>query len=115
MSRGPGRLQRRILDVLAALPPGEAARTREVAYRLGDEWQVSDEWWLRGTFERQCRRALDRLHVLGRVEKRIHPHQPVAWWSLSAATRETWAATPLAPAAQSSAVTDDAKAFGLSS
>ena len=90
MSRGPGRLQRRILDVLAQVPPDERVRTAAMAEHLADEWGKGNDLADLLTFERQVRRALDSLHATGRVEKdaRPNPYRPrsvISWWRLARA------------------------------
>lgn len=95
MSRGPGRLQRRILEVLAEVPEGGHLRTSSVVYELAEEWgkewgggEYWDEYRRTQAFARQVRRALDSLHAAGRVGKELHENPDVypahiAWWHLA--------------------------------
>ncbi|HEX3453869.1 MAG TPA: hypothetical protein VHS03_04520 [Gaiellaceae bacterium] len=97
MSRGPGRLQRAVLDVLAGTRHEQAHTAvdddieavfgphvhrpkplqQPGEYTTADVCSaLSDEWWWDETFTRQVRRALDRLHATGCIDKRLVPNLP---------------------------------------
>lgn len=105
MSRGPGRLQRAVLFVLEHDSPsgGPEWTTSDVCLCLSgvSTLPMSDPdpiavalaeqgehgWWWDEVLDRQVRRALDRLHVVGRIEKRLVPNEQykratVALWRL---------------------------------
>lgn len=72
------------------LPAGWApSRYDDVRDALAETTGEVAWWWWDDVLERQVRRALDRLHAVGRVEKRLvanrphYPHATVALWRLS--------------------------------
>src|SRR3954451_15645799 len=83
VSRGPGRLQRELLVLLADDNERDHWWFAGVR-RKPDEWTTTHlcsaynrahpEWWWDETVERQVRRSLDALHRVGLVEKRVIEH-----------------------------------------
>lgn len=97
MSRGPGRLQRDILDILdqggewrwgavRTIKRGVPCRTDPiiVALHVGYGWDWANDW-----FDRQVRRALTSLERQGLVTSTLipnmphYPHKTVRLWTIA--------------------------------